>query len=298
MPPVRVGVVDIGSNTARLLVADAGAGGGVAPVFQERVYLRLGDDIHATGGITERKLAATASATGRFARRARDAGAVRVETIVTAPGRQAANADALVETVRSATAAPVAVLAADDEGRLAWEGAVARADDVPDVVTVVDLGGGSLELATGTPTLGPAWVRSLELGALLVTRTWLHGDPPAPEGVAAARRDIRRQLARLAPPSPDLALAVGGTARALGRILGRSFTADDLDGLAAALARTPAREVAAPHGVSRQRTVTLLGGALVLAAASRALEAPLEVGRGGVREGAALALAHAPAVAA
>jgi exopolyphosphatase/guanosine-5'-triphosphate,3'-diphosphate pyrophosphatase len=293
-----VAIVDIGSNTARLLVASVDDAGEVAELRRERRYLRLGDDVHRLGRIGPEKLAEAGEVARRYARIARRSGVARLETIVTAPGRQAANGDELVRVLAAETNAPVVVLSGEDEGRLAWEGAVARMTDPPEVVAVADLGGGSCELAVGTPALGPAWIRSLDLGALRVTREYLGGNPPSRKRVERARDEIRELLSIFEPPQPDRTLVVGGTARAVGRIVGRRFGATALDELAAKLTRVPAEAVTESHGVTRERALTLLGGTLVLDELARRLGTDLEVGRGGLREGAALALArHRAAVA-
>jgi exopolyphosphatase / guanosine-5'-triphosphate,3'-diphosphate pyrophosphatase len=296
--PVDVAIVDIGSNTARLLVASVEDAGRVTQLRRERHYLRLGDDVHELGRIGPEKLAEAAEVAKRFARIARKSRVERLETIVTAPGRQAANGAELVRTLAEATGAPVVVLTGEDEGRLAWEGAVARMDDPPEVVAVADIGGGSCELAVGTPALGPAWIRSLDLGALRVTRAYLGGDPPPAERVSHARAEIRELLSAFDPPLPDATLVVGGTARAVGRIVGKPYGAAELDELAATLGRASVVTVTGEHGITTERAHTLLGGTLVLAELARRLESKLEVGRGGLREGAALALArHRAAVA-
>jgi exopolyphosphatase/guanosine-5'-triphosphate,3'-diphosphate pyrophosphatase len=297
---VVVAVIDVGSNSVRLLVAAVDESGEVRQLHRERVYLRLGDDAYRLGRISREKLDETRSVASSFARIAEEAGAERLETIVTAPGRQASNPEELVQVLAKATRAPVVVLSAEDEGCLAWEGAVSRLVEAPpDVVAAVDLGGGSCEVAVGTPTLGPVWVRSFDAGALRVTRAFLNGDPPSADNVTEARGKIAR-LADIEPrpPRPDLTLAVGGTARAVSRILGRRFDAEDLDELAARLSRLPTKKAAARLGITTARAETLLGGTLVLAEIARLVDTGLELGRGGLREGAALALARAEAVAA
>jgi exopolyphosphatase / guanosine-5'-triphosphate,3'-diphosphate pyrophosphatase len=228
LTPLDVAIVDIGSNTARLLVASVNAEGNVKQRRRERHYLRLGDDVHALGRIGEAKLAEAGKVARRFARIARASRVERLETIVTAPGRQAQNGDELVRVLAQATRAPVVVLTGEDEGRLAWEGAVARHRDPPEIVAVADLGGGSCELAVGTPALGPAWIRSLDLGALRVTHSYLGGDPPPVARVARARREIRELVSTFDAPRPDATLVVGGTARALARIVGKRLGVEEL----------------------------------------------------------------------
>jgi exopolyphosphatase/guanosine-5'-triphosphate,3'-diphosphate pyrophosphatase len=295
-----VGIIDVGSNSVRLLVGEIDKNADVRQLGRERVYVRLGDDAYRFGAISEEKLDETQAVATRFARIAHELGVERLETVVTAPGRQAANAETLVDVLLTATRAPVVLLSAEDEGRLAWEGAVSRLDkSPPEVVGVVDLGGGSCEIAVGTPSLGPAWVRSYEAGALRVTRAFLKRDPPRPRSVARARDELARLFALDAPPPrPSLVLAVGGTARAVARAIGPRFGADDLEALADRLALLPSRKIADRLGVTGPRAQTLLGGTLVLCEIARLVVTDLELGRGGLREGAALALARAEAVAA
>jgi exopolyphosphatase/guanosine-5'-triphosphate,3'-diphosphate pyrophosphatase len=212
--------------------------------------------------------------------------------VVTAPGRQADNGTELVDVLARATGAPVTVLSGNDEGRLAWEGAVARMDDPPEVVAVADLGGGSCELAVGTPALGPVWLRSLDVGALRVTNAYLGGNPPARKRVKRARAELHELLAPFEPPCPDAAVVVGGTARAIGRLVGRRYGVLQLEALTEKLTKVPAEIVTAGHGLTADRARTLLGGTLVLAEIARRLGSELEVGRGGLREGAALSLAR------
>ncbi len=297
MPGVKVAIIDVGSNSLRLLVASVDERG-VRQLHRDRVYERLGDDVYALGRIGEAKLEETRRVAERFARVARKKGAARLETIVTAPGRQSSNRDELVALLSDATHAPVVVLTADDEGRLAWEGAVARMDDPPGTVAVVDLGGGSCELAVGPPDAGPEWVRSVDAGSLRVTRAFLGGDPPSAKRVAKAKREIHALLESFDPPQPDAALAVGGTARAIGRIVGRRFGDEELEKLTSKLAKKPAAKLTESYGITPERSETMLGGALVLAETARRLGCGFEVGRGGLREGAALRLARAAAVAA
>lgn len=288
---MKVGVIDIGSNTARLLVASV-VGTEVTQIRRERHYLRLGDDVYALGRIGPEKLKEASDVAKRFARIARKSGAEQLETIVTAPGRQASNGEKLVRTLKKATQSPVVVLTGEDEGRLAWEGAVALLDDPPESVAVVDLGGGSCELAVGAPSSGPSWVRSLDIGALRVTQALLAGDAPSRKRVQKARDEICRLMAELDAPRPDAALAVGGTARALGRIVGRRFGVGLLDELTMTFLDTPAESLTHDYGITAERAQTLLGGTLVLAEIARHLDTQLEVGRGGLREGAALMIAR------
>ena len=247
---MRVGIVDVGSNTARLLVADVVSGRDVRTVEARKAYLGLGAEIADTGTLSPETVAAAATACRRYAKRARALGATRAEVIVTAPGRQGAASEALVDALRDRTGLPVRILSADDEGRLAFEGAIARApEELPEVVGVVDVGGGSTEVVVGTPRVGPVWVRSIDLGSLRLTRLSLPGDPPGKRAARRARAEVREALSDVNPIRPDVAFAVGGSARALAKLVGSTFDPDRVDETIAALARRRSAKVARTHGV-------------------------------------------------
>ena len=212
-------VVDVGSNSVRLLVASVKRRG-LRELDRDRVYLRLGDDAYRLGRIGAHKLDELEYVAERYAQRARLARVERLETIVTAPGRQSSNADELVDVLLDATRAPVTVLSAEDEARLAWEGAVASLPDPPSTVAVVDLGGGSCEVAVGRAELGPASVTSRDAGALRVTSAFLGGERASASQLDCARRSVHELLDGLDAPRPDTTLAIGGTARAVAKILG------------------------------------------------------------------------------
>jgi exopolyphosphatase / guanosine-5'-triphosphate,3'-diphosphate pyrophosphatase len=292
-----VAVIDVGSNSVRVLIASAKRGE-VRELERDRTYLRLGDDAYTLGRIGARKLTELEEIAEGYAQRARRARVERIETIVTAPGRQSSNADEIVDVLEDATRAPVVVLTAEDEGRLAWAGAVSLLSDPPKSVAVVDLGGGSCEVAVGSPAGGPIWARSSDAGALRVTRAFFPGSQPSVQEVADARDGIRELLDGISPPRSDISLAVGGTARAVGRVIGPRYGAGKLDALTERLVGEGPAAVTAELDISPGRVETLLGGTLVLSEIARRLDVKLEVTSGGLREGAALALAHAASAAA
>jgi exopolyphosphatase/guanosine-5'-triphosphate,3'-diphosphate pyrophosphatase len=235
---------------------------------------------------------------GAYAARARVQGADAVQTLVTAPGRQAATGAALVAAIERGTAAPVRILSADEEGRLAFAGVVHAIEGrPPGVVGVVDVGGGSTELTVGRPTHGPAWVRSVDLGSQRLAQQAFGGDPPSRKEIRAAREIARRALEGQAGPRPKAAFATGGSARAAARLVGRELSAEDLEEVVAIAARRPAAKLAKTFQLHPHRARTVLAGALLLAEAARLLDRPLIVSPAGMREGAALALAR-PATAA
>jgi exopolyphosphatase/guanosine-5'-triphosphate,3'-diphosphate pyrophosphatase len=287
---VRVAVIDVGSNTARLLIADIAAT--LEPVREERTYLGLAADILRHGCVSPAKREEAAAVAGRYARLAVRLGADDVETVVTAPGRQGHGADELVAALTRAVGRPVRILSADDEGRFAFLGATARLDRDSGVVAVCDVGGGSTELAVGTILLGPDWVHSVDVGSLRLTRLLLEGDPPRAASVERARVAVRRELASLEPPAADVAFAVGGSARAVAKIVGRELDAERLGEALDLARRRRASKLARAFGFDASRAETVLAGTLILSEVSRRLDAPLRLGRGGLREGIALTLAR------
>jgi len=283
---VPVAVIDVGSNTARLHVAR-----GEQAIYGERTMLRLGESIEQGGVIPEAKLAETAECVTGFARQARRHGAERIEVLVTSPGRQAANGSELIARLAGATGAPVRLLSADEEGRLAFLGALSGIRGAPRrQIAVCDVGGGSTQIAVGSRREGATWVRSIDIGSMRLTSRLLGGDPPGEEAVLQARAEVERQLEGIAPPTPELALAVGGSARALRDIVGAKLGAAEIDNLVGILARTPAAEIVELYGVDPQRVRTLTAGALIFELLCERLGVPLRVARGGVREGAVIEL--------
>lgn len=286
---MRVGVIDVGSNTIRLLVAERRAGE-LVPVDEEKAYVGLGAEILRHGAIGAPKLAEAVGVARAQASVARAAGSELLEVVVAAPGRQAANADELVHELARATRAPVHSLSADDEASLAYAGAVAKSDVEAATVAVVDMGGGSTEIAVGAPPSPPAWLRSVDVGALRLTAARLEGDPPSDEELAAAARATHEAFAGIVPPRPHTALVVGGSARAIAKLVGRRLGEQELEEALELLTARRAAKVARLHGIDVERARVLPAGALILAEVVRRLGVPLRLGRGGLREGVALSL--------
>ena len=285
---MRVAVIDVGSNTARLLVADVGAE--IETVREEKAFLGLAADIVRHGEIRRGKLGVTGDVVARYARIARQHDAEALEILVTAPGRQGRSSKELVTRLERAARAPVRVLSANEEGSLAFDGAVLRTS-LAGVVAVCDVGGGSTELAIGTRALGATWVRSADIGSLRLTRALLPGDPPSAARIDAAREAAHEALVGLSPPRASAALAVGGSARAAAKLVGRTMGPEDLELVVGFARRRSVAKLARLFGLDPQRAETLLAGALILGELSSLLDIPLRLGRGGLREGAALSLA-------
>jgi exopolyphosphatase/guanosine-5'-triphosphate,3'-diphosphate pyrophosphatase len=294
---MRVGVIDVGSNTIRLLAADVGPYG-LEVVHEHRVWARLGVDVARTGEISAERLEAAKEAVAQLAKAARHAGCLRVETLVASPGRQAANAGELVRALETVSGAPVRVLGREEEALLGYQGAVAAAGPFDGAVAVCDVGGGSTQLAIGLPDRGPSWLRSFDVGSLRLTTEALDGDPPGKSAVNVAREHVERELDGLVVPLPGTALAVGGSARALRRLVGRTLGEDELREAVSVLRKSPSRAISKTFDVPPARARTLLAGALILSDVQRRLMVPFRVVAKGLREGAVLELAARRAAAA
>jgi exopolyphosphatase/guanosine-5'-triphosphate,3'-diphosphate pyrophosphatase len=286
---MSVGVIDVGSNTVRLLVAER-AGCGVERVAEERSLLSLGAEIERHGKLPRAKIDETVLTVAACVRRARKAGAAEVAVLITSPGRQASNGAELAERIVQKTGALVRLLSAEDEGRLAYAGALARADRRDGVVAVCDVGGGSSQISVGTDPAWPSWVRSIDVGSLRLTQRFVTADPPAASELKAARKEAAGAFQSLLPPRPHSALATGGTARALGKIAGKRLDIDAFERALTVVGTQTAKSVARTYDIPRWRARLLPAGTLLLREAHLLLGVPLEVARGGLREGAALEL--------
>lgn len=288
MALVRVAIVDVGANTLRLLVA-VPDGRSVAAVHQEKEQLGLGEEVERYGYISDLKCAEAVEVARAQTRRARQLGCERIEILVTSPGRQSANSDEFADALARGTGVPVRILGSDEEGALAWDGAVAALDEPPQSVAVCDIGGGSAQVVVGTTASGPAWVRSVDLGSLRLTTRLLADDPPSAAAVAEARAAAADAFSTVVPPVAQLALAAGGTARALSRVAD-GLDSDGLEDAIETLTATKRSKISKRWGVPPQRAATLLAGTILFAEAQRRLGIPLALAKGGVREGSALAL--------
>jgi exopolyphosphatase / guanosine-5'-triphosphate,3'-diphosphate pyrophosphatase len=271
----------VGSNTIRLLVAEV-AGGVVTPLDKERVRLSLGEEIERGGRVSETSIATAAKSVGKLCSMARRHGVASLDVFLTAPGRQSENAEELITAVRRAADNPVRVLSTDEEGRLAYAGAVATADiELPERIAVCDVGGASTEIAVGAPGSSPDWVASVDLGSVrLATRT---------DDLASARREAADAFAELEPPKVELALAVGGSARAARRLVGPWLGDAELTEALRLVETTSPRAISRRFGVDRSRARILPAGVAILAQVHELLGVPLHVCDGGIREGAVLA---------
>jgi exopolyphosphatase / guanosine-5'-triphosphate,3'-diphosphate pyrophosphatase len=284
---MRCACVDIGTNTTRLLVAER-TGDGLREVAAVRRFMRLtaGPD----GAIPDATVADVAELVAAHVGVARQHGADHVRAVATAAIRRAPNRDALCRAVRAVAGVDVEILSGEEEAALAFAGALASLDGPPTgLIGVIDVGGGSSELVTGTVADGVTWSTSLAVGSGVLAERHLRSDPPALDELAAVRAEIDGALAGVRPPAPRTVLAVGGSATALAGEAGGGLKPETIARVLAVLIAEPAAEAARQLGLHIERVRLLPAGLLVLEAAWEALGgAPLRIVRGGLREGVVL----------
>jgi exopolyphosphatase/guanosine-5'-triphosphate,3'-diphosphate pyrophosphatase len=284
---MRLACIDIGSNTTRLLVAERN-GSGLREVLHRRMFVPLTHGPQGT--IDPETVTVLAGVVAAHAATARECGAERVQAVATAAIRDAGNRAALCAAVEREAGLPVRVLSDAEEARLAFAGATRLiAAPPPGIVGVVDVGGGSSELVTGTVAGGVSWYASLRIGSGMLTERHVRADPPTAAEVAALRAEADAAFGVVRAPRPAAAYAVGGSATSLRRLCGGSLSAEALDRALDTLVSSPVREAARRLSLARERVRLLPAGLVLLRAAAGAFgDLPLEVSRGGLREGVLL----------
>ncbi len=247
------------------------------------------------GAIPAEKLAEVVEAVVAQQAIARQLGAVEVRCVATAGVRRAMNADALVRLVHeTCDGLEVEILTGAEEARLAFIGAAwGVGAGAESGLGVVDAGGGSSELVVGD---GPAHVRwwvSLPLGSGDVMHRWLPSDPPTAREIDDAKQRAREIFAGVqSPPEVQRLVAVGGSATSVRQLAGAVLDLDVLDHLLGAAQRFSSVDFARRFGIDVQRARLLAGGLVILRAVCELFGAPLEIGRGGLREGLLLQPPH------
>ena len=284
---MRLAVLDVGSNTVHLLVVDAHEGARPLPAHSDKVELRLAEHLTDTGIIDDGGCRLLVDAVRHALEVAEDRGTEDLLAFATSAIREAGNGREVLAAVHDATGVDLEVLTGDDEARLTFLAVRRWFGWSSGRLLVVDIGGGSLELASGVDE-EPDALASLPLGAGRLTRTMLPGDPPSPKDVKALRKHIRAEVARYLRPfettaTPDRVVGTSKTFRQLARIAGapssdegelvpRAVSAADLEHWAGELAGMTFEERAALPGVSPGRAPQLLAGALVADAVASLLE--------------------------
>jgi exopolyphosphatase / guanosine-5'-triphosphate,3'-diphosphate pyrophosphatase len=276
--------VDIGTNTTRVLVADV-KDGRLTEVLQQRAFTRIGTQPE----IPREKIEEVARVVTEQVALAGEAGAERVRIVATACIRAAVNRDEFLAGMTE----PVEILDGDEEARLAFLGATRTLGrELPGEIGVVDVGGGSTEIAVGTLGGGVHWSSSYLVGSGALADRYLPSDPPSVDELGAVREHAMDVFGAREIPPTDCAVAVGGSAASLRRLVGDVLDARSLEGAIGVLSAAPAAEVADQLALDARRVRLMPAGIVILGAAAERLRQPLLIGRGGLREGAVLDMGH------
>ena len=275
---MRLGVIDVGSNTVHLLVVDAHPGAQPLPASKHKIDLRLSEHVTDDGLIADAGRDRLADFVSECQDVAEDQGVEDLSGFVTSAIREAPNGDDVLAAVVERTGISLDVLSGEEEARLTFLAARRWFGWSAGTLLVADIGGGSLELAQGMDE-DPDVALSLPLGAGRVTRDLLPGDPPDKETVREARKQVRASIASELRPlakaaTPDHAVGTSKTMRSLARICGAAPSAEGMyaarslerETLAARLpeiAAMSATKRAQLPGVSGSRSRQLLAGAIV-----------------------------------
>jgi exopolyphosphatase/guanosine-5'-triphosphate,3'-diphosphate pyrophosphatase len=286
---MRLGVLDVGSNTVHLVVVDAHHGAAPLPAFSHKDEMRLA--AHLEEG--DRLSAEGAALLGRFVadavRIAEDKGVERLIGFATSAVREAVNGEDVLAKLRAESGVDLQVLPGEEEARLTFLAARRWFGWSAGRLLLLDIGGGSLEIAAGADE-DPDFSASVPLGAGRLTRDWFTTDPPPAEEVRALRKYVRATIAREVSGvtrrgTPDHAVATSKTFKQLARIAGAAPTGQgplvqrvlshaDLTEWAGRLAEMSAVERAELPGVSPGRAPQLVAGAIVADAAMDLFELP------------------------
>lgn len=301
---MRLGVLDVGSNTVHLLVVDAHRGGHPTPTHSEKTVLRLAEHVTRSGQLSKTGANALVSAVAAARQAALALDCDDLLAFATSAVRDATNSAAVLDRVRIEAGVDLQVLGGRDEACLTflavrrWFGWSAGR------LIVIDIGGGSLELASGIDEV-PDVAMSLPLGAGRLTREHFAADPPDRVDIKALRSYAGERLAEVAPELlsagvPDRAVATSKTLRSLARLTGaapskegtrvpRHLGLPGLRQLIGFISRIAAADLAELEGVSPARAHQLLAGAIVAEAAMEALALPnVEICPWALREGVIL----------
>jgi exopolyphosphatase/guanosine-5'-triphosphate,3'-diphosphate pyrophosphatase len=260
---MRVGVVDLGTNSTRLLVADVDADR-VDEVSRQTVITRLGEGVDERRKLLPLPVARVRNALSDYRRELEQLGAERVLAIGTSAIRDAENGEAFLGEIEWSYGFATRLLSGDEEADLTRRG-VANGRAVDDDTLVLDVGGGSTELITSAERT------SIDVGSVRLTERHLRSDPPTREELEAAAQTVRDELP---PLDPRDAIGVAGTITTLAalelggydleRVHGHRLTREAVDSLLARLASLPIAERRELPGLEPERAPVIVGGAIVV----------------------------------
>ncbi len=287
--------IDIGSNTTRVLVAEP-IDGQLKKVMEQRAYTRINSALGKKGEVLPAKVDEVSELVATQVRLARELGAERIRSVATAAVRDASNGEQVARTIGEVSGVPVDILSEEEEGRLAFIGATkGLGHPAEGKIGVVDVGGGSTEVILGTVSGGVDKVRSWRVGSGVLADELIASDPPSAAEIRKVRDRIEDIFEGVEFDRPAQAVAVGGSATSLRRLVGTVLEYETLERGIRVLCGDPSADVARRFELDPQRVRILTTGVLLLEKISELLGQPLQIGKGGLREGVILDLLNGSA---
>jgi exopolyphosphatase/guanosine-5'-triphosphate,3'-diphosphate pyrophosphatase len=299
---VRVAVVDLGTNSTRLLVADI-EDGELTELARRSTVTRLGDGVDSSGRLDEQAMERVFDVLADYRTLIDAGGAEHVVAVATSAVRDAENGEWFREVLHERFEIDAQIIPGDEEARLTFLGATADREGRDAEVMVMDIGGGSTEFVIGHPASDPRFHVSTKLGSVRHTERHMEQDPPADEELEALRSDARRIIEEDVPAevreSVDAGIAVAGTATQLasvdlqahggGNTHGHRLGLDACRGLLGRLASVPLEERREIPGLDPDRAPTIVAGAAILVEGIEAFGLDsIEVSMADILHGAAL----------
>jgi exopolyphosphatase/guanosine-5'-triphosphate,3'-diphosphate pyrophosphatase len=300
---MRVAVVDIGTNSTRLLVADV-EGGRVDEVDRRTTVTRLGEGLEASGRLSDAAMGRVSDALAEYREAIDSLGAERVVAVATSAMRDAANGPEFHAEIERRFGIDARTISGDEEARLTFLGATAGRDPGKHTL-VIDIGGGSTEYVTGRPGADPDFHVSTQMGSVRHTERHLHGDPPTGSELEALELDARAIVDAEVPADVrervDAGIAVAGTATSLAaidqqldpydpaKVHGYRLSLDACQRLVAKLGQLTVAERREVAGLHPDRAPSIVAGAGILYESMRAFGLDeVEVSETDILHGAAL----------
>ena len=305
---MRVAAIDCGTNSVRLLVAEAGDEGRLVDLDRRLILTRLGQGVDATGRFHPDALARTLNAFAEYADVIAQLGVGRVRLVATSAARDASNRDEFFAGARERLGVEAEIISGDEEARLSFTGALTALPDVAAPVLVIDIGGGSTELIVGSGGATPHIDHglSLDIGSVRVRERFLAGDPPTTEQVNAASAYIDSLLDGSGVDFDSIAtwIGVGGTATSLSalnqrlpaydrsKVHGSSMSRVELHALTHDLLTSTVEQVKALPSMHPKRADVICAGALIAARIGARMPVDLTISESDILDGIALGLLH------
>jgi exopolyphosphatase/guanosine-5'-triphosphate,3'-diphosphate pyrophosphatase len=305
---VRIAIVDVGTNTTRLFVADVSGRRLTAELHRESRVTRLGSGVDTSGNLADEAIEREHGVLADYAAKLGELGAERTVAVMTSAVRDAGNGRAFAQEVAGRYGFDVRVLSGDEEAALTYRGAT---DELPpggeEELLVLDIGGGSTELVIGSgPT--PDFHVSTQAGVVRQADRHIAGDAPSDAELQAFAADVRQVLGAAVPPprrhGVQRAIAVAGTPTSLAaiaqsldpydpaRVHGYRLTARELEAILARLRQMPLEERRRVPGLHPDRAITIIPGIVILAEVMALFElAAVTVSEHDILRGAALSYA-------